>query len=479
MRTKEALGDKALTGMADMYVGTIHGFCQELLKVEVPKYLKYEPLDAVRQKLYVDRNCKQTGLTLCRTMNGRQLRRYIDSDRYISALNALREDEISTMALRDCSVSNNGLPGYQTKLDDDGYLDFSAMLQMAVDEIKRSKPLRQRLSERIKYVIVDEYQDVNPIQESLIRLLSDCGAGLCVVGDDDQTIYQWRGSALSNIISFEDRYSNVKQIRLEDNFRSSKGVIDVASSFIESVEHRLPKSMNHGGGQKYEPGDIVALSFDDPIAEAAYIAKTIKSVRGVAFSENGKNRGLSWSDIAILLRSVKNNGPVIAQAFREARIPFVVSGIANLFEAPEAMAARALFHYIANTEIKSQSKQVKPPTKAALRKVWESARLGTKPPDLRRALSYADDVRTKVADEGTNAPSIQSVFLKFLELICLREEAIDDKRGEAAFFNLGRSQTGSLFTLQTTRTLRILDSLLSYTTMGTVPIARDGRTRVT
>ena len=434
LRTKEALGDKVLTGMADMYVGTIHGFCQELLKVEVPKYLKYEPLDAVRQKLYVDRNCRQTGLTLCLAMNGRRLRRYIDSDRYISALNALREDEINIKALRDCSISDNGLPGYQTKLDDDGYLDFSAMLQIAVDEIKRSNPLRERLSERIKYVIVDEYQDVNPIQESLIRILSDCGAGLCVVGDDDQTIYQWRGSAVSNIISFGDRYSNVRQIRLEDNFRSSKGIIDVASSFIENIEGRLPKSMKHGGGPKYEPGDIVALPFKDPMAEATYIAKTIKSMRGVAFSENGKERGLSWSDMAVLLRSVKNNGPVIARALRKARIPFIVSGIANLFEAAEALAARALFHYIANAEIK----QIEPPTKAALHKAWESARLGTKPRDLKRALSYAQDVRTKVADDSANAPSIQSVFLKFLEFLGLREEAVDDKRGEAAFFNLGR-----------------------------------------
>ena len=78
-RTKEALRDKIPIGMADMYVGTIHGFCQEMLKVEVPKYLKYEPLDTIRQKLYIDRSCKQTGLTLCKTMKGRCLRRLMRS----------------------------------------------------------------------------------------------------------------------------------------------------------------------------------------------------------------------------------------------------------------------------------------------------------------------------------------------------------------------------------------------------------------
>ena len=433
LRTKEAYGAKPLTGMADMYVGTIHGFCQELLRAEVPQYLKYEPLEAVRQKLYVDRNSKKTGLTQCSAINGRPLQRHIDSDRYIAALNALREDDINTNALTGCSVADIGLPHYENKLNDDGYLDFSAMLRIAVDEISHTKSLRQRLSERIKYVIVDEYQDVNPIQERLIRLLSDCGAGLCIVGDDDQTIYQWRGSAVSNIVSFQRRYSAVKQIRLETNFRSSKGVIDVANKFIETVEGRLPKSMNHGGTHRYEAGDIVALSFDNPMDEAKYVVKTIKSLRGVSFVEDGQTRGLSWSDMAVLLRSVKNNGPVIARALQSARIPFVVSGIANLFEAAEAAAARALFHYIADNDIKSK----KPPTRAALRDAWKEARLGTGASRLNAALEYAKRIRAQVAD-GADPPLPQMVFLKFLELICLREEDVADGRGETALFNLGR-----------------------------------------
>ena len=437
LRTKEARGDQSLTGMADMYVGTIHGFCQELLKADVPKYLKYEPLEAVRQKLYIDRNCRQTGLTRCQNMKGRTLQRYIDSDHYIAALNVLREEDTYANKLKDCSVANTGLSLYRQKLEDDGYLDFSAMLELAVKEIKSSKLLMRRLSERIKYVIVDEYQDVNPIQERLIRLLSiKCNADLCIVGDDDQTVYQWRGSSVSNIIAFQKRYSGVKQIRLEDNFRSSNGVIDVASTFIKTVESRLPKSMSHGGSQKYEAGDIVALSFDGPIDEAKYIVKTIKSLKGVAFAEGGKDRGLSWSDMAVLLRSVKNNGPVIAGALRNAGIPFVVDGIANLFEASEAAAARALFHYIANNDI--QSKKIRPPTKVALRNAWKDARLGTKSNWLNKALEYAREVRTKLADDGVNAPLPQAVFLKFLELIRLREEDIAGGRGQSAFFNLGR-----------------------------------------
>ncbi|MYB36053.1 MAG: AAA family ATPase, partial [Gammaproteobacteria bacterium] len=265
-RTKDALGEMPIDA-AEMYVGTIHGFCQELLKSEVPKYLKHEPLDAIRQKLYVDRNSKKTGLTECKAANGRPLRRYVDTERYTAALSALREDDIQRRYLRDCSVAKVGLPLYCAQTDDDGYLDFSGLLDLAAQELDKNADLRKRLAKRIKYVIVDEYQDVNPVQERLIKHLHDLGAGLCVVGDDDQTIYQWRGSAVDNILTFEDRYPDVQQIRLQDNFRSSVGVIETASRFVGSIDDRLPKSMTFGGSQELEKGDIVALSFDTPAQE--------------------------------------------------------------------------------------------------------------------------------------------------------------------------------------------------------------------
>ena len=144
-RTEDALGEMPI-GAAEMYVGTIHGFCQELLKSEVPKYLKHEPLDAVRQKLYVDRNSKKTGLTVCTAADGRALRRYVDTDRYTAALSALREDDIKPRRLRNCSVAKTGLPLYREQTDEDGYLDFSALLELAVQELDRNADLRKRPS---------------------------------------------------------------------------------------------------------------------------------------------------------------------------------------------------------------------------------------------------------------------------------------------------------------------------------------------
>lgn len=223
LRTREAAAEP-LVGMAEMYVGTIHGFCGELLQTEAPECLKYETLDRMRQMLYINRKSVKTGLTRSSKINGAKLKLYIDTSRYIEALSVLREDDVAQTALGECSVAK-GLEQYRSQLTEDAYFDFSALLDIAVRELTENQTLRDHVSARIKYVIVDEYQDVNPIQEKLIRTLHELGAALCVVGDDDQTIYQWRGSDVRNILKFRDRYPEVGAIAIEDNYRSSEGII--------------------------------------------------------------------------------------------------------------------------------------------------------------------------------------------------------------------------------------------------------------
>ena len=352
-------------------------------------------------------------------------RRYINTGDYISALSVLREDEIDLQKLSDCSVLD-GLKKYRSQLAEDSYFDFSAQLDNAVTELEGNSELRSRVAARVKYVVVDEYQDVNPIQERLVRLLHDLGAGLCVVGDDDQTIYQWRGSSVGNILEFKNNYPGVKQIRLEENFRSSEGVIDAARRFVAKVSQRLPKAMKFSDAQSYEPGDVVALTFDSPEEEARHIAESLKSLHGVAFEDGDGERGLSWSDMAVLLRSVKANGTIIKEALKSAEIPFVVTGLANLFETDEASAARDLFHYISGETING----VKPPNDRALRQSWQTANLGFAKRKLGNALRYAKQVRDVLHGESEeNPPSIQAVFLTFLEIAELREEVIPGTRG--------------------------------------------------
>ncbi|NDD13220.1 MAG: ATP-dependent helicase [Betaproteobacteria bacterium] len=192
------------------------------------------------------------------------------------------------------------LPDYEALLYQKGYLDYSGILKEAVEQLRHNVQLRARLTEKIRHVIVDEYQDVNPIQEAVVRTLHDLGAGICVVGDDDQTIYQWRGSDVQNILNFSARYPAVQQVKLEENFRSSEGVVTVAREFIKQLVRRLPKEMKATQAQDYEAGDIVAMTFDAPEDEAEYIAQTCQALRGVAFRDGNDQRGMSWSDMGHL-----------------------------------------------------------------------------------------------------------------------------------------------------------------------------------
>ncbi len=428
-RARQALGD--VTGLAEMFVGTIHAFCLELLKGEAPKYLKYEVLNEVQQGLFVDRHSKQSGLTASTDLAGTALKRYRDTKHYIGALSILREAELEDTNLNGCSIVD-GLDGYRTLLDERSYLDYSSILEAAVEVLTNDSGLRERLAERVKYVIVDEYQDVNPVQEAIAWSLHELGARICVVGDDDQTIYQWRGSDVDNILTFDKRYPGVDQIPLEENFRSSDGIVETARPFIEQNAARLKKAMKPTGAQTHEPSDIVALSFATPDKEAQYIAATAQALRGVAFKQDDMERGLSWSDMAVLLRSVKANAEPITATLQAAGIPFVVTGMTNLFGTAEAEAARQLFYFIGDHDGVDV---------AAVEQVWNAATLGLEPAALRAAIKGAAAAKAALTDPDQKRwgqYSIQRVFLKFLEEAGVREELVPNGRGEVVFYNLGK-----------------------------------------
>ncbi len=214
-------------GLSEMYIGTIHGFCLEVLKSEVPNFLKYDVLNEIQQTLLIDRNSAKCGLTSAHTLSGERLKRFVATALYAQAMSILRESDLNAKALKGNTVYA-GLTDYCALLHEKGYLDYSAIMDESVKALSSDASLRKRFKERIKIVIVDEYQDVNPIQEKLVQLLHNLGAYVTVVGDDDQTIYQWRGSDVENIKTFASRYKGAKTIKLQENFRSSIGITDVA-----------------------------------------------------------------------------------------------------------------------------------------------------------------------------------------------------------------------------------------------------------
>lgn len=420
-------------GLAEMFIGTIHGFALDILQTYQFHFLKYSVLNEVQQRLFIDRHCNQCRLTDLTTHDGKRLDRWKDSKLYMKILSMVREAQIDEVALGGHSV-RQALAKYNALLHEKRYLDYSMILTEAVGALSNDVHLRQKITERLKYLIVDEYQDVNPLQKCLIRLLHNLGAQLCVVGDDDQTIYQWNGSDIANIVSFANRYTGVRQIPLAENFRSSEGVVETARQVVERNGGRLPKRMQSTGTQSFLHGDLLCLKFQNPDEEARWIASKINALRGSPFTENSETRGLSWSDCAILLRSVKNSAAPILQALRDAGIPYVVKGMAGLFDTVEVQAACGLFHYL-NDEIGA----------GELEQLWVQADLAVSQEDIRLGIAFLDAEKVDWPNPWQKSSyALQRTYMGFLEHISLREEAIpshgenDRSRGEIVYYNLGK-----------------------------------------
>jgi DNA helicase-2/ATP-dependent DNA helicase PcrA len=429
-RVRESLG--AVPGLAEMYVGTIHGFCLDLLQNEVPALLKYSVLNEVQQGLAIDRHSNQSGLASTSNLEGRPLARYKDTDQYIRSLDILRQAEVDSAKLEGSSIAN-GLTLYRKLLEGKSWFDYTAIMDTAVRVLGEDEGVKARLAARVRHVIVDEYQDVNPLQEKVVAALADLGAHLCVVGDDDQTIYQWNGADVSNILTFADRYPGTTSVRLEENFRSSRAVVEIARDFVAQNTRRLAKAMKPTDAQPHVEGDVLALAFKDPDDEASYIARTIKSLVGVRFTEGSRERGLSYSDVAVLVRSnLRKNAAALRKAFEREGVPFIVQGMNTLFDTREANAAKALFYFMASLEDIDE---------AALRVTWQNAELGLSVEDIDRGIALAVDRKTSIhaaGEERWSTYNIQRLFLDFIEAVALREERVPDARGEIIFYNLGQ-----------------------------------------
>lgn len=420
-RVRSALGD--VHGMADMYVGTIHGYCLQLLQGQIPEYFKYTVLSEVQARLLVDRASRKTGLA------GLGLRRWVESRLYLDVLGTLREADIDLDEL-DGHPAMDAWESYGNHLDEKRYLDYAEIIVQAVRVLYEDEDLAARIGDQVKYLIVDEYQDVNPLQEGLVVRLHELGANVCVVGDDDQTIYQWRGSNVDNILHFADRYPAVETVPIEENWRSSSGVVEAARTVIEHNDpDRLPKTMVSGNAQAFGRGDLVCRQFASPDEEAEWIAEKISSMIGTPFRDHPGNepRGLASSDFAILLRSVRRSGEPIVQALQRAGLLVVVVGMTGLFDTAEVQAADALFRFMVG--------RVSPDE---LKDAWITANVGVDMDRLDAAVQLMDQQRQWDSTKRWSVYSLQRTFLTFLEELGIREEVVPDQRGEVVYYNLGK-----------------------------------------
>ena len=211
---------------------------------------------------------------------------------------------------------------YQQKLLDLNACDFGDLILHVVKIFERNLDIREIYSNNFKYILVDEYQDTNYIQSRWLYLLSEKYKNLCCVGDDDQSIYSWRGAEIKNFLEFDKVYKNSKVIRLEENYRSSQNILSVASNLIANNQNRVGKTLK----ATMEEGDLVKLNcFKNGKDEAIGISDEIE--------KKLKNK-YSFNNIAILVRAIFQTRE-FEERFLKTGLPYRILGGTKFYERAE------------------------------------------------------------------------------------------------------------------------------------------------
>lgn len=339
-RAVAKLGSKADDHLGQLYVGTIHGYCFRLLQTHVPRYETYTPLDSNQLTNLLYR--EQTRLRLKQLDPDKKLFRAIKAFREsldvveneLIPLDRLPEDDFKDVVIR-----------YYEMLDQYRFMSFGTQIVEAVGALEE-QDVHAAATADLRHLIVDEYQDVNPAQERLVELLSKPFgvADLVVVGDDDQSIYQWRGSNVQNIVTFRERYEqsgvDVAQFELLVNRRSRPEIVEVANGFAESIPARLPKQMLEHRTD-VGPAVTVAIGQADEQTEAEAVADLIEKLH--------EDHKLPYREIAILVRA-RTAYPRILDALEAWGIPVQPGGRGGLFEQREAAIFGATFAWLADID---------------------------------------------------------------------------------------------------------------------------------
>ena len=210
---------------------------------------------------------------------------------------------------------------YQQKLIELNCCDFGDLILHTVKILEKNKDIRDIYSKNFKYILVDEYQDTNFIQSKWLNLLSEKNNNICCVGDDDQSIYSWRGAEIKNFLEFDKVYNGTKIIRLEENYRSSQNILSVASGLIANNENRVGKTLK----ATLDEGDLVKLNcFKNGKDEAIGIADEIEEIK----------KNISYNNIAILVRAIFQTRE-FEERFLKIGIPYRILGGTKFYERAE------------------------------------------------------------------------------------------------------------------------------------------------
>jgi len=255
---------------------------------------------------------------------------------------------------------------YMEDLQQNNAMDFDDLLWNVVKLFEASSEVLSYYQERFKYIMVDEYQDTNYLQYKLIHALAEKSHNLCVVGDDDQCIYQWRGADIRNILDFEKDFPETKVVKLEQNYRSDANILDLANSVIDNNRNRKAKEL---WTDRNEGSKITYRRLEDEQREAWYVGGEIQRLHD--------EEGIPFNDMAILYRKNAQSRP-FEEKFSFRGIPYRVLGGTRFYDRKEIKDVMSYMHLVEN-----------PSDDVAMARIINEPKRGLGPKSLGGIVSYA------------------------------------------------------------------------------------------
>ena len=326
LRVKEHGREDIAKRLGEMYVGTIHGFCLRTLeeKFAGEGFGNYKVFDADQEMAFLMRTGWGLGL-------GKNKGNYSKNcSDFLTNVNAVYSEYLDMKTVKKEAHDFYGmLKEYQESLDKHRVLTFGRIIYECVKRVE-SHP---ESVDYIKHLIVDEFQDIDTAQFRLIKTIGQ-KASVFVVGDPRQTIYKWRGSNEIFFKTFGGEFNPVDYIKIKENRRSGKNIVKISNIFADTFE-----KMNypHMVATRSESGDVRLVALDNSKKEADWVASQIEKL---------VSNGFNYSDIAILLRSVKTSAKPFIEEFKKRKIPYTVGGKVGLFKRDDAQAVGRLLAWL-------------------------------------------------------------------------------------------------------------------------------------
>lgn len=320
-------------------IGTFHSICVRILRIETPftEYKKdFVIYDSDDQISTVKKVMKEVQI------NPEQFKPTAVLAQISNAKNELKTARDYNETAEDYFQENISkiYHGYQKKLLESNAMDFDDLIMQTTILFSKNPEVLKKYQDRYKYVLVDEYQDTNRAQYNLVNLLSKAHRNLCVVGDDWQSIYKWRGADIKNILEFEKNYPETMVVLLEQNYRSTQIILNASSHIIAKNTHKKEKRL---WTEEIAGHPIVAYEARDEKGEAEFVVSEIARLN----KRGGENKKVELGDVAILYRTNAQSRS-IEEAFLQYKVPYKIIGGLKFYARKEIKDITAYLRLIQN-----------------------------------------------------------------------------------------------------------------------------------